>query len=120
MSTAIRISIILFYMRIFAQRHSLLVKRLLHSLLVLQALYLIAFFIIPGFVCRPIYYSWQLEGHSTHCNLVYYNDTTVALYATSLVFDIIIFVFPIPLLAKLQLPAKKRFGLVGLFALSSA
>ncbi|KAI1145860.1 hypothetical protein F4825DRAFT_226671 [Nemania diffusa] len=120
MSTAIRVSILLFFRRIFTQGNNRALRTILNVLFALNAAYFVVFLILPGFTCRPIYYSWQFVGHAEHCDIVFYNNLTTALYSTSLFLDVSIFVFPIYPIAKLNLSLKKKIRLGLLFVFSSA
>ncbi|KAI1113088.1 hypothetical protein F5Y14DRAFT_462790 [Nemania sp. NC0429] len=119
MSASIRVSIILFYQRVFSTGVGRLFNRLLWSLLVLQGLYVIAFSITPTFTCHPTYYGWQFYGQAEHCDYRYYNNNTVALYGASLAFDISLLLFPLHPISKLQLPGKRKLGLSAIFALGA-
>ncbi|KAI8623064.1 hypothetical protein F5Y19DRAFT_468801 [Xylariaceae sp. FL1651] len=119
-STAIRVSILLFFRRIFTQGHNRTLRTMLHVLFALNAAYFFVFLILPGFTCRPIYYSWQFVGHAEHCNIVFYNNLTTALYSTSLFLDVFLLIFPISPITKLNLSLKKKIQLGFLFVFSSA
>lgn len=102
MTVFIRISIVFFYQRIFATANSRL-RYILWLLLTLQIVYLVVYSILPAFNCRPLHMAWHpLERHE-YCNDWYYYHTQVALYSTSMAFDIILLVFPLYPTFKLQL-----------------
>src|SRR3954462_14682416 len=59
MTASVRISILLFYYRIFARTHTA-TRWIVRCLLCLTAVYLVVYSIIPGFICRPISGGWKL------------------------------------------------------------
>lgn len=118
MTVFIRISIVFFYQRIFATANSRL-RYILWLLLTLQIVYLVVYSILPAFNCRPLHMAWHpLERHE-YCNDWYYYHTQVALYSTSMAFDIILLVFPLYPTFKLQLPLRKRIGISVIFMLGA-
>ncbi|KUJ09021.1 uncharacterized protein LY89DRAFT_741320 [Mollisia scopiformis] len=118
MSASIRVSILLFYRRIFAKGY-LFYSSTIWILLALQGAYVIAFEIIPGFSCHPIADAWDPVNRITNCSDLYINATE-ALYSTSLAFDVILLIFPIYAISRLQMPLKKRLGVFVIFILGAA
>ncbi len=118
MSTSIRIAILLFFHRIFA-KSSRIYTFLIWSLIALQGAYVIAFEIVPGFSCHPIQDAWDPVLRYVNCSDLYINGTE-ALYSTSIAFDIILLVFPIYAVSKLQIPWKKQVGLFVIFILGAS
>ncbi|KAI9784386.1 MAG: hypothetical protein M1816_000857 [Peltula sp. TS41687] len=119
MSVSIRISILLLYRRMFAG----VLPRVKYSiwlLLALQGVYLVIFSILPAFICRPLHKAWNPLERRIYCNDWYYYDTQVALYSTSMAFDVILLVFPLYPVYKLQMPLKRRAGVAILFILGAA
>ncbi|KAK3984536.1 hypothetical protein QBC44DRAFT_12066 [Cladorrhinum sp. PSN332] len=114
MSTAIRVSILLFYRRLFATPNSNF-KKVVDACLVLQILYLIPFTIVPAFSCSPIYAAWTLELFAASCNIQYYFDITTALYSVSLGFDVVLTVLPLWPILKLHVPTRKKVAIAVLF-----
>ncbi|KAK8024539.1 hypothetical protein PG993_012605 [Apiospora rasikravindrae] len=117
MSAAIRVSILLFYRRIFAKGNPWYTKSI-NALLLLQGVYVIVFEITPGFSCRPFPDAWDPIKRLTSCT-DFYIDQTIALYSVSLAFDIILLVFPIYAVSKLKISLKKRCGVGIIFALGT-
>ncbi|KAI2769590.1 hypothetical protein F4815DRAFT_489605 [Daldinia loculata] len=111
MSASVRISILLLYLRVFAQgnRRRTLV---LYASLVLQGIYVVVFSILPAFVCRPIDNVKYALEHTTYCDDVFYAHMQTGLFSVSLGYDIILLVLPISWAFKLQLPIRKRVGLI--------
>lgn len=118
MSASIRVAILLFYRRIFA-KGSRVYSLLIWALILLQGAYVIAFEIIPGFSCHPIKDAWDPLLRYTSCSNLYINGTE-ALYSTSIAFDVILLLFPIYAVSKLQMYWRKRLGVVVIFVLGAA
>lgn len=93
MSFWIRVSILLFYRRLFSTPGSRF-KTVIHVLLVMQVVYLIVFSILPAFVGHPLHKLWDPLERNQHMNNYYYAYTHFALYATSMVFDAILLFLP--------------------------
>ncbi|KAK7959062.1 uncharacterized protein PG986_003916 [Apiospora aurea] len=119
MSASIRVSTLFFYRRIFAKTSDRL-KNIIRVLLALQAVYVVVFSIVPGFMCRPFYYAWRPLERQLHCSDLYYYNYQVALYAVSMFFDLALLVLPIGPVWRLQMPIARRIGTVVLFALGAA
>lgn len=94
MSFWIRVSILLFYRRLFSTPGSKF-KTVVHILLGLQVIYLIVYSILPAFVGHPLYKLWNPLERGQHMNDYYYYYTQVALYSTSMALDAILLVLPI-------------------------
>ncbi|KAM7210769.1 hypothetical protein V8F06_013847 [Rhypophila decipiens] len=114
MSTAIRVSILLFYRRLFATPNCNF-KKVVDICLVLQIAYLIPFTIVAAFSCRPIYASWTLELSLASCDIQFYFDITTALYSVSLGYDIVLTVLPLGPIMKLHVPTRKKVAIAVLF-----
>ena len=119
MTFFIRCSILLLYKRIFAKVVPQ-VKIAVYVLLALQVVYLIVFSILPAFICRPLDKAWNILERQKYFNDYYYIYMNVALFATSMSMDIILLVFPIWPVLKLQTSARKKFEVAGLFMLGAA
>jgi len=117
MSAAIRISILLFYHRLFSKAEAFY-RWVIYTLIALQVAYVIVFEILPSFSCSPISAAWDPMKRYTSCTNLYI-DATIALYSTSLGFDIILLVFPIFIVSRLQMPLKKRISASAIFVLGT-
>ncbi|KAL7625720.1 hypothetical protein AAE478_004943 [Parahypoxylon ruwenzoriense] len=118
MSASVRAAILLLYLRIFAKgsQHRTI---LLYILLALQGIYVIVFSILPAFVCHPAdNVKYPLE-HAKYCDDLYYAAIQTGLFSVSLGFDVVLLVVPIFWVLKLQLPLKKRIGLIVIFVLGA-
>ena len=119
MTVFMRISILLFYRRIFSTPLSR-VKYAIWLLLASQIVYLVVYSILPAFICHPLYKAWHPLERPLYFNDWYYYYTQVALYSTSMAFDAILLVFPLYPVYKLQMPMQKRAGIAILFMLGAA
>jgi hypothetical protein len=102
----VKISMLLFYLRIFPQRWFRI------SCFVTMgacASYAIAFLLVSVWQCRPIPYAWEnWHGETTGvCNDINAQGWTSA--AINVVLDIIVLGLPLTVIAKLQLNKRKKF-----------
>lgn len=121
MTGAVRISILLFYLRIFGTvNHT--VRWAVRIMLALTACYIIIYSIMPGFICRPIRLVWMLlERTPENCNSnEWYYQYTVSLYAASVAFDVILLTIPIIPVWNLQTSWQKRVGAIAMFSLGAS
>lgn len=80
--------------------------------------YSIAILFSVIFPCKPISANWDVTITDGKCA-----DKTKIYLATAglnVITDILILALPIPMVWNLQMPRRRRIGLVGLFALGSA
>ncbi|RDA95545.1 hypothetical protein CP533_1180 [Ophiocordyceps camponoti-saundersi (nom. inval.)] len=118
MTAAIRIAILLFYHRIFAQAISWL-RITIHVLLALQGIYVIVYSILPALACDPFDSAWNPFERRVHCNDWYFYYSQVALYSTSMVFDLVLLILPLEPARKLQMRRTKKVGVVVMFVLGA-
>lgn len=116
---SIRTSILLTYQRMFAKTRTHF-KYAIWFLLGMQVIYLVVFSILPAFICRPLYKAWHPLERSQYFNDWYYYYTQVALFSASMAFDALLIVLPIYPVSKLQMPMKKRVGVIVLFMLGAS
>lgn len=119
MTASIRTSILLFYHRTFGTTQDRM-KLAVGVMLLLQAVYLVVYSILPAFICRPLYMAWHPLQRQRFFNDWYYYYTQVALYSTSMAFDAILLVMPLFPIFRLQLPMRKRVGVAVMFMLGAA
>ncbi|KAF7594712.1 hypothetical protein BBP40_008605 [Aspergillus hancockii] len=118
MSMSIRSSILLSYRRLFAKTMPR-IRFIIWFLLALQVIYLIVYSILPAFICRPLYKAWHPLERQQYFNDWYYYWTQVALYSTSMAFDVILLVLPLYPVSQLQIALRKRIGIGILLALGA-
>ncbi|KAK4248355.1 hypothetical protein C7999DRAFT_31263 [Corynascus novoguineensis] len=118
MSTSIRVSLLVFYRRLFVNPASSAAYRwAINILLALQVVYVVVFCVIPVLVCRKTADAADPFTSAMHCNAWIYIKETIALYSVSLAFDLALLAVPVFPIASLRMPAKKRAGVLVLFLL---
>ena len=118
MSMSIRTSILLTYHRIFAKSMPT-VRFIIRFLLSLQVIYLIVYSILPAFICRPLNKAWHPLERQQYFNDWYYYYLQVALYSTSMAFDVILLVLPLYPISQLQMALRKRIGIGSILVLGA-
>jgi hypothetical protein len=109
-----KISALYLFVRLFRPRPFLLATYTTMGFLVVAGLWMT----LSGFFfCAPIHYFWDVsdEVRSDHClpeGPVWFTNAGIQI-AT----DIIILILPMPLLWKLQMPRRQKFGVVAVFGL---
>lgn len=105
-------AILLFYLRIFPQQNF---RRLCHAGLAFIASSGIAYLGGTIFQCTPIAYFWDHTIHGGRCIL---NAPFWISYSTlNIATDLYILILPMPLLYKLTLTPKDKWGVIACFAL---
>ncbi|KAK8040182.1 hypothetical protein PG993_008593 [Apiospora rasikravindrae] len=118
MSGSIRISILLFYRRIFSPEQGL--KRVLWILIALQLGYVVAFSITPAFICDPLWkIKYPLEILSS-CDLLFYNANLTSVYVISIAFDLTLAILPMFFLSKLQMTRTRRYRAALIFVVGAS
>ncbi|KAI8632914.1 hypothetical protein F5Y19DRAFT_419466 [Xylariaceae sp. FL1651] len=120
MSATIRASILLFYRRVFATRVNRPGEIFIWTMMGLQVAYVIVFTILPGFICTPLHYEWEPIQRLGHCSVKYYYLIQEALYGSSFGFDVILLLFPIIPVSRLQMSLKRRLGVISIFLLGAS
>ncbi|KAL8913485.1 MAG: hypothetical protein Q9171_001673 [Xanthocarpia ochracea] len=115
--TAIKLSILLFYLRLFPKETtSRRWRASLYTIAAVLIFYLTAGAPVTVFQCRPIAYAWIRKGKGS-CN-----DQLAFLYfsqAYMIATDIIILCLPIPVVWRLHLRKGKKIGVLAIFLLGS-
>ncbi|KAI9651976.1 MAG: hypothetical protein M1829_001989 [Trizodia sp. TS-e1964] len=106
-----KLSVLLFYLRVFSERFYKKATWLLIGITVLYGISLVSVF---ANVCTPVPRFWTPTLNGTCLDF-----PTISYFfaALNITIDAIIFLLPIPALVSLQLPPAKKFGLVSLFVL---
>ncbi|KAH7322481.1 hypothetical protein B0I35DRAFT_425871 [Stachybotrys elegans] len=112
-SGAIRISSVLFFQRLFA--HGTKSKWFLWILLALQVVYIIVFSIISGFLCDPIREIQDPFEVLMFCDFDLFFNTRTSVYVLAIAFDLALAIFPMVIVYRLQMPAKKRITAAAIF-----
>ena len=105
----IKLSLLFLYRRIFVGQRFL---RLVYTLMALVTAWMVAMELMSIFGCQPIRGYWTREGHC-----VSLRDYAVALNVINIVFGLVVWTMPLPLIWRLQLPIAQRVGLACVFTL---
>ncbi|KAL8900042.1 MAG: hypothetical protein Q9207_005880 [Kuettlingeria erythrocarpa] len=115
--TAIKLSILLFYLRLFPkQSTSRRWRGSLYTIAAVLLLYLTAGLPVTVFQCRPVAYMWTRQGKGScndHLAFLYFSQ------AYMIATDIIILCLPIPVVWRLHLRKGKKIGVLTIFLLGS-
>ena len=112
MSMAIRLSILLFYQRIFGNRGCTVLNWAIQLLIASQGIYLVIYSILPAFVWSPLDMAWDPERRTGYMRDIYYYHSQLALFVTSMVFDVVLLFLPVWPIMNLQMPFRRRAGVV--------
>jgi hypothetical protein len=109
-----KLSILLFYLRIFPNNTF---RLLCHLGILFISCSCTAFVIGAVFQCTPVPYFWDRSIAGGHCIL---NEPWWVSYSAINVFtDFYILILPIPLLLGLSMTRREKFGLLGVFAMGA-
>lgn len=122
MSGFIRVSILLFYRRLFSPTMPIL-GIVIWIVLVFQVLFSIAGLILPAVGSRPLYHMWHLRDTATNDNpqqtSQFSYNIGVATFSINLALDVILLILPLFPIATLRLPIRKKLGMAVLFILGA-
>lgn len=107
-----KISILLFYLRIFPNRDF---RRWVYGVLILCVLYIVTFIPLTIFQCLPIHQAWERwDGeHSGKCiNLNVEGWISAAL---NIIFDLVVICLPLRELSKLAMSRRRKAGIMLMF-----
>lgn len=111
--TAVRISILLLYRRIF---DTVIFKRILAAVGSLCLAWLLGEICTEIFLCSPISAAWDPQLIFTdHCGNL--QASILGITISSMLLDVIILCLPLPMIWKLQLPPRHKLVVCGLFLL---
>lgn len=110
----VKISILLFYVRIFPQRWF---RWSCYVTMFACFGYGVAFLLVSVFQCIPISFAWtNWDGeHTGTCNDINAQGWTSA--ALNVILDVVVIVLPMPLISKLQLNNRKKFFVFLMFSI---
>ncbi|PYH54477.1 uncharacterized protein BO96DRAFT_436099 [Aspergillus niger CBS 101883] len=108
----IKLSIVLFYQRIFPVPSMIFACR---SIMLFLAVWYIAFQTTAIFQCIPIHHEWQKKTTKGHC--IDFVPFVTTLAATNLCTDVLLLVLPTREIWKLQIPWARKIGLSIIFTL---
>lgn len=112
----IRVSVLLFYLRIFPQR---LFRRVVYAIIIANMFYGSAFILISIFQCIPVQAAWTrwdgtVEGRCVDVNLLGW-----ASGAINVALNITVLILPLPGLTKLAIPWGRKIHVLLVFGLGS-
>ena len=110
---AIKISILLFYRRLFPARRLLVASSIIGAIVLA---WYIAIQITAIFQCLPIHYYWRRVGQG-HC--IQTTNFYIILASLNLATDVAVLILPIPFVWHLQVRKSKKLSLSVIFLLGS-
>ena len=108
-----KVSILLFYFRIFPTRKF---RRIVIVYLIVLFSYMIATFTPTAFLCSPVSYYWDKSIDGKCLNEELYIQLTGG---GNMVIDVFILILPMPMVWKLQVSRPQKLVLSGIFALGA-
>ncbi|KAF1846871.1 uncharacterized protein K460DRAFT_402241 [Cucurbitaria berberidis CBS 394.84] len=121
MTACIRISILLFYRRIFGQAEAV-VRLSIWAMIVLNCAFIVTFEIMPAFICTPMSAGWRNPlTRKLHCRQdEFYYLYNIGLYSSGLGMDIILLLMPVYPVMRLQMSLKRKLGALIMFMLGAS
>ncbi|KAF7554020.1 hypothetical protein G7Z17_g3227 [Cylindrodendrum hubeiense] len=109
-----KVALLIFYLRLSPQRWF---KMATWAAIVLISGYSVGIFFPLVFACRPIAMNWDITITDGVClsKPTLYIATAVANIAS----DLVLFILPIRMVIKLQIPRRQKIGLLGIFCIGS-
>ncbi|KAH7317037.1 hypothetical protein B0I35DRAFT_410148 [Stachybotrys elegans] len=109
-----KVTVLCLYLRIFMFNAF---RRQCYMMLALSGLYLVAFTVSTGLLCRPIEYFWlgwnnAYDAVGTCINV---NDYMMTTFIISAIIDVAIFLMPIPQVLKLHITPKRKVAICLIF-----
>jgi hypothetical protein len=108
-----KVSILLFYLRVFPQRW---MRITVWTFVIWLLVHGIGFFLAVAFECTPVALIWNKNLEGTCINQ---NAIVMAGAVFSIVEDLVIFILPMPLVTELNIGRGRRIILVVMFGLGS-
>lgn len=107
-----KISILLFYLRIFPQKG---LRRAIYVTIVLCVMYIIAFVTPTALQCIPVRYAWERWDGEHHGQCINLNADAWASAAVNIVLDLIVISLPMRELKNLAMSRRRKFGVMLMF-----
>ena len=108
----VKLSVLALYLRIFSSSRSF--KRTTYAVIAFIFILLFTFLMLHFLQCIPLRTVWTLPPEPAHCfdrhRLLVVGSVLNALT------DLLILCLPIPVVARLQLPARKKISIIAIFA----
>jgi hypothetical protein len=108
-----KISVLLFYLRIFPDRG---LRRLIWGTIVLCILYIVIFVIVTALQCIPVHIAWEKwdgehRGQCMSLNALGWTSASI-----NILLDLIVMVLPVKELKNLRISRRRKFGVMLMFA----
>lgn len=107
-----KISILLFYLRIFPQAG---LRKAIWFTIVLCVLYIITFVTATALQCIPIRFAWERWDGDHHGKCIDLNADAWCSAAVNIVLDLIVILLPMRELKKLAMSRRRKFGVMLMF-----
>ena len=111
-SCAIKLSVLAFYMEIFQKK---LFRRACYALITITVAYLVAVFLEPLLLCRPLAYFWDKTLTDGVCGSSLQAYLLIGII--NMILDFLIVCLPMPILWRLQMPASKKVAVSGVISM---
>ncbi|KAH9997180.1 hypothetical protein F4779DRAFT_631490 [Xylariaceae sp. FL0662B] len=108
-----KLSLLLFYLRLSPQKWFRIPVYVTMGIVVG---YTIGFFFAVIFVCDPPQKAWDVHVVGGHCN----TNQNMAIAIINAITDLMLFILPIPMVVKLQLPLGQKIGILFVFTVAAA
>ncbi|KAL4962798.1 CFEM domain-containing protein [Aspergillus stella-maris] len=113
----VKCSILMLYLRLFPNRGLRIATFVTLGATLLWGF--VAFWVLL-FSCKPIHYYWNEWDGEHQGTCLSHNNILVAHSTINIILDVVVLVLPVPVLLKLQMPLKKRIGVVAMFVVGIA
>lgn len=107
-------SLLILYLRLFQTKQYVKLRWLSWMLLVLTTCLTVCWIFLSLFQCTPISYYWDRTipgGHCISAQAVFFTHAGI-----NIILDMIIYIMPIGMLWRVNIPFRERIGLVAVFA----
>ncbi|SPJ72475.1 related to integral membrane protein [Fusarium torulosum] len=109
-----KLALLIFYLRLSPQRWF---KWAVWTAIAIICIYTVVLFCLVLFACKPMAMNWDITVTDGIC--INQTKTYIATAAVNIISDVFLFVLPLPMVFQLQLPAKQKIGLMGIFTIGS-
>lgn len=112
--TGFKVALCFAYLRITGNSIKSRYRKVIWTFMVFTILSHLGGTLVLFFQCNPVRKSWRprLPGQCLPNDITFYVLAAITIFC-----DIVIFLMPIPLLMKVQINLRRKFGLIGIFAL---
>jgi hypothetical protein len=107
-----KISVLLFYLRIFPQQS---LRRAIYVTIVLCVLYIVTFVLATALQCIPIRIAWEHWDGEHHGQCIDLNADAWASAAVNIVLDLIVIALPMKQLKNLSMSPRRKIGVMLMF-----